>query len=189
MNNLTNKINQLKQYPLSDAEIQKVSGHKLIIYPELYNYDSLEHLLHMNDGSVIIMCMQSNNYGHYCCLNKIADNEVQFHDPYGLYPDKQFKFSDYDVNRKMKQNHTYLSWLLYKSPYKLSYNHHKFQQKAKPVQTCGWHCIHRIRNKNLSLEQYKKLMNDEVNKIKKLGIKDANYDDYVCVSLYDDVFK
>lgn len=189
MNETKNKINQLKQYALSDAEIQKVSGRKLIIYPELYNYDSLEHLLHMNNGYVIIMYMQSDVYGHYCCLNKISDREVEFFDSYGLYPDKQLKFSNYNVNRKMKQNHTYLSYLMFKSPYKLSYNHHKFQKKAPPVQTCGWHCIHRVKHKNLSLKQYKQLMDDGVDQLKKLGLKNANYDDYVCVSLYDEIFE
>ena len=46
MSETKEKINQLKQYALSDAEIQKVSGHKLLIYPELYKYDSLEHTPH-----------------------------------------------------------------------------------------------------------------------------------------------
>ena len=147
------------------------------------------NILHMNNGSVLIMYMQSENYGHYCCLNKISEREVEFFDPYGLYPDKEFKFSNYNINKKMKQDHTYLSYLLYKSPFKLSYNHYKFQQKAPPVQTCGWHCIMRVKHKNLSLKQYKKFMDDGVNQLKSLNLKKPNYDDYVVVSLYDDVFK
>jgi len=63
MNETRDKINQLKQYALSDSEIQMVSGHKLLIYQELYKYNSLEHLLDMNNGSVLIMYMQSENYG------------------------------------------------------------------------------------------------------------------------------
>ena len=143
----------------------------------------------MNNGSVIIMYLQSDEYGHYCCLNKISDKEVEFFDPYGLFPDKQLKFSDYNVNKKHKQNHTYLSWLLYKSPYKLSFNHYKFQTKTPPTQTCGWHCALRIKHKNLSLKEYKNMMDDGVKKLKNLGLKNANYDDFVVVDMYDEVFR
>jgi len=168
MNSLKEKIEKLKQYPLSDSEIQKITGHKLVIYPELYNYDTLEHLLHMNNGSVIIMYMQNieGSYGHYVCLNKISDKEVEMLDPYGLFPDKQLKFSDYKVNRVHKQDHTYLSWLLYNSLYKLSYNHYKFQKKNPPSQTCGWWCASRIKNKHLSLKQYKKMVDNGVKELK-----------------------
>jgi len=190
MNETRDKINQLKQYALSDSEIQKVSGYKLLIYPELYKYDSLEHLLHVNNGSVLIMYMQNigGSFGHYTVLNKISDNEVEHFDSYGLYPDKEFKFSDYNVNKKFKQNHTYLSYLLYKSPYKLSYNHHQFQTKIPATQTCGFHCVNRLKYKNLSLKEYKKMADDGVKQLKNLGVKDANYDDWVVVIMYSDIF-
>ena len=112
MADLKQKVERLKLYPLSDSEIQKITGHKMVIYSELYNYDTLEHLLHMNNRSVIIMYLGNiqGNYGHYCCLNKINDKEVEMFDPYGYFPDKQFKFSDYKINRTHKQDHTYLSW-------------------------------------------------------------------------------
>ena len=162
-----------------------------MIYPELYKYDSLEHLLHVNNGSVLIMYIQTINgsFGHYTVLNKISDNEVEHFDSYGLYPDKEFKFSDYKVNGKFKQNHTYLSYLMYSSPYKLSFNHYKFQAKTPPTQTCGFHCVSRLNNKHLSLKQYKNLADDGVKQLKKLGLKDANYDSWVVVNLHDDVFK
>ena len=189
MNSLKEKIEKLKQYPLSDSEIQKITGHKLVIYQELYNYDTLEHLLHMNNGSVIIMYMQTEMYGHYVCLNKISDKEVEFFDPYSLFPDKQLKFTDYNMNKKVKQDHTYLSWLMYKSPYKLSYNHHKFQAKNPPVQTCGWHCVKRIQNKKLSLKDYKKMMDNGVKELKDMKLGKVNYDDFIVIDLYDEVFK
>ena len=189
MEQLKQKIESYKQYPLSDSEIQKITGHKLIIYPELHKFDTFEHLLHMNNGSVIIMYMQSDNYGHYCCINKISDREVEFYDPYGLFPDKQLKFSSKDVNRQNKQDYTYLSWLMYNLPYKLSFNEHKFQAKAPPVQTCGFHCSHRIKHKNLPLKQYKALMDNGIKQLKQHTLKNANYDDFVVIDLYDEVFK
>ena len=135
------------------------------------------------------MYMQSDNYGHYCCINKISDREVEFYDPYGLFPDKQLKFSSKDVNRQNKQDYTYLSWLMYNLPYKLSFNEHKFQAKAPPVQTCGFHCSHRIKHKNLPLKQYKALMDNGIKQLKQYGLKNANYDDFIVINLYNKVFK
>ena len=188
MADLKQKIEELKQYPLSDSEIQKITGHKLLIYQELYNYDTLEHLLHMNNGSVIIMYLQTDQYGHYCCLNKISDREVEFFDPYGLFPDKQLKFTDFNMNKKVKQDHTYLSWLMYNSLFKLSFNHYKFQKKTPPVQTCGWWCSSRIKNKNLSLKQYKKLVDDGVKHLKQVKLKNVTPDDWVVIDMYDECF-
>ena len=188
MADLKQKIEDLKQYPLSDSEIQKITGHKLLIYQELYKYDTLEHLLHMNNGSVIIMYLQNTqgSYGHYCCLNKISDREVEFFDPYGLFPDKQLKFTDFNMNKKVKQDHTYLSWLMYNSPYKLSFNH-KFQKKS--TFSNMWLVVsQRIKNKHLSLKQYKNMIDNGVKQLKQLGLKNANSDDYIVTSLYDDVF-
>jgi hypothetical protein len=194
MEQLKQKIENYKQYPLSDNEIQRITGHKLIIYLELHNFDTFEHLLHMNNGSVIIMYMQtspnvaSGGYGHYCCINKISDKEIEFYDPYGLFPDKQLKFSSKDVNKQNKQDHTYLSWLMYNSPYKLSFNEHKFQAKALPVQTCGWFYAHMIKHKSLPLKQYKALMDNGL-KLLKTKFKGGTYDDYIVVNMYDEVFK
>ena len=134
------------------------------------------------------MYMQTENYGHYCCLNKISDKKIEFFNLYGLYPDKQFKFTDYNINKKIKQNHTYLSWLMYKSPYKLSFNHHKFQTKTPPVQTCGFHCANRIKYKKLKLNVYKDVADQSVKLLKKNGLTSANYDDWVVVNIYDEVF-
>jgi hypothetical protein len=192
------KINDLKQYPLSNTEIERITGYKMLSYSELYNYDNLEHLLHMYNGSVIIMYHQTENYEHYCCLNKLTEkNEsfnkkelIEFFDPYGLFPDKQLKFIDYEMNAKLKQNHTYLSYLMYSSPYKLSFNEHRFQGLA--VQTCGFHCAHRILYKELLLKEYKKRMDTNVKASKKLikqksnlSIKAINYDDLVVVTFLD----
>jgi hypothetical protein len=187
---LHNKIEKYKQYPLADSEIEKLSGYKLITYPELYKYETLEHLLHMNNGSVIIMYLQNNagTYGHYTVLNKISPKVVEHFDPYGLFVDKQLKFSNNQVNEKFKQDSTYLSYLLTNSPYTISYNHHKFQQMTPPTQTCGWHCCLRMRNKNLTLNQYKKMMDDGVKELKQNGLPNANYDSFVVVSLYPEVF-
>jgi hypothetical protein len=191
------KINYLKQYPLSNTEIERITGYKMLSYSELYNYDNLEHLLHMHNGSVIIMYHQTENYGHYCCLNKLTEkNElykelIEFFDPYGLFPDKQLNFTDYEMNAKLKQNHTYLSYLMYSSPYKLSFNEHRFQGPA--VQTCGFHCAHRILYKELLLKEYKKRMDENVKALKKLikqkdkkiSTKAINYDDLVVVTFLD----
>jgi len=104
---MQNKLEFLKQYSLSNVQIEKIfnNQHRMLSYHELYQFDSLEHLLHMNNGSVIIMYHQTDHYGHYCCTNKLTEKNsfnkkemVEFFDPYGFFPDKQLKYSDYKGN-------------------------------------------------------------------------------------------
>ena len=204
---LIEKINYLKQYPLSDKQMEELTGQKMLYYSELHQYDTLEHLLYMNNDSVVIMYHQNPTYGHYCCISQLTEktkwnrakfkkNEVglvEFFDPYGLFPDKQLKFIDYEASAALKQQHTYLSYLMYHSPYKLSFNEHQFQAPSfgskGGVQTCGFHCAYRILKRGQLLPEYKKELDSNVKYLKKLGIKNANYDDFVVIMLFDRVFK
>ena len=199
--NLLEKINHLKQYPLSDKQMEELTGHRMLSYSELYQYDTLEHLLHINNGNVIIMYHQTETYGHYCCISQLTEknkwnrpkfkkNEVglvEFFDLYGLFPDKQLGFTNYEASAALKQQHTYLSYLMYHSPYKLSFNEHQFQS-GKNVQTCGFHCAYTIINRWQLLPEYKKDLDSSVKRLKKYGMKNANYDDYVVIMLFDQIF-
>ena len=77
------------------------------------------------------------------------------------------------------QSHTYLSYLMYKSPYKLSFNQHRFQ--GANTQTCGFHCANRI----LLLNEHKKWMDSSRKKLKELLNSKSTYDDVVVVNLFD----
>jgi hypothetical protein len=142
------KTNDLKQYSFSNTEIKRIIGYKMLSYLKLYNYDNFKLLLYIHNGSVIIMYHQTENYGHYGYLNKLTEKHdyhkkknvnqrnrcgviqelIEFFDSKSLFSDRQLKFTDYEMNAKLKQNHIYLSYLMYSSSYKLNFNEHHFLQ-------------------------------------------------------------
>jgi len=132
-------------------------------YPEIKRFNTLDDLLNPY-GSAVILYLTSSNYGHYTCINKIKNNEVEFFDSYSIFPDKQLNSISKQERIKLDQSINYLSKLLKESNYKLSYNHHKFQSKSTTVSTCGKHCIMRIYFKHLSLRDFngmiRKIMKD-----------------------------
>ena len=75
---MQSKLEILKQYPLSNVQVKQIfnNQHKMLSCHELYQYDTLEHLLHMNNGNVIIMYYQTDNYSHYCCINKLTEKNL-----------------------------------------------------------------------------------------------------------------
>ena len=195
---MQSKLEFLKQYPLSNFQIEKIfnGNHKMLSYHELYQYDTLKHLFHVNNGSVIIMYHQTDTYGHYCCINKLTEKNkfrrkkelVEFFDLYGLFPDKQLKLASYKNNVmnsqiSLAQGHTYLSYLMYNSPYKLSFNQHRFQ--GPNTQTCGFHCANRILFKELLLPEYKRWIESNRKKLEMLLKSKSTYDDVVVVNLFD----
>lgn len=153
----------LKKYEdvaLSDKLLLKlVNGKaKLILYPELINYDNIDEVLG-EYGCCILLFEAKKNYGHWCCLFKVAENEIEFFNPYGGYPDDSLKFIPMHFRVISNQYYPYLSLLLYKSPYKLSYNEHKFQKHGNGIRTCGRHCAVRIIFRNKTLDEYTHFLN------------------------------
>lgn len=102
--------------------------------------------------------MTTNNYGHWCCVMKHNDR-IEFFDPYGdALPDDEFKYIPKQFQKVSKQNYPYLTNLLYKSGMPVEYNNYKYQKKGGNIKTCGRHCVFRILNKDLKLDQYNKLI-------------------------------
>lgn len=179
MAKLTQSLAALKNISLSETQVSKMSDTKVLLYSELYKYKTLEELLDHNGGKVIILYLQTDSYGHWTTLikttikNKKNDNEcVEWFDPYGLFPDDEFEFSSPEMNEKHKQDYKYITQLLRESPYILSYNHYKFQEKAHNVATCGFWCVNRINNSTLTLEQYKKMIDTNLKMDKELKTRD-----------------
>ena len=161
-------LDEYKKKPLSNKNILKLldGKTKIVLYPQLKKYKTLDQLLYPYD-SCVLLYMTKENFGHWCCVIKIDDKTVEFFDPYGTFPDDQLKMIPEYFRKVSGQNYPHLTWLLYHSPYKLTYNHHKFQKNGADVQTCGRHCATRILLKEMPLKQYIELF------------KGANPDDIV----------
>ena len=153
-------LKELQKISLSNEEMMKLVNNRanLVQYPELSKYNNIDQLLQPY-GACIILYLTRKNYGHWTCVFKVDNNTIEHFDPYGLYIDEELNFNMDPYFRKVSgQDFPHLSFLLYNSPYNLSFNQYKFQQKIKDVSTCGRHTGMRLILRNLNLNDYKKLI-------------------------------
>lgn len=145
---------------LSDDQLLNLIDGKahLVLYPDLVNYSNIDEVLGENEACVLLFEAKPN-YGHWTCLHK-RDGDIEFFNPYGGYPDDSLEYIPMHFREVSNQLEPYLSMLMYDSPYKLSFNEHKFQHKGSDIKTCGRHCAMRLIYRNLDLAEYTQLMKD-----------------------------
>lgn len=150
-------------YPLSNFDIMKLVKRKanIILYPDLHKYKSIDDVLGPY-GVAFILFESKPQYGHWTLLFKLNDGTLEFYNPYGTreqgFPDDSLNFIPNDFAKKSNQDYPYLSKLLLKSPYQLSYNEIPFQKHAKNIKTCGRWSVFRLLNKHLSLYEFNDLI-------------------------------
>lgn len=158
--NMNKLIKELEEISLSNDEILELVDGKanLILYPELSKINNIDEILYPY-GACIILFLTKKNYGHWTCIFKVNDNTIEYFDPYGLYIDNALNFKMDKYFRKINnEDFAHLTYLLYISPYNISFNQYKFQKKLKGVSTCGRHTAMRLILRDLSLDEYKKFM-------------------------------
>ncbi len=135
-------MNLLKEYALTDGDINSLVKTNIIDYKQLYEINNLKDV--MKNGSVVILYETSPNKGHWVCLKESNDRKtIYFLDSYGLLIDDEFKF----IPKKMlgqyyQDGHTRLRKLIYDSDYKnIEYNEKHLQSDDKGVNTCGRYCV------------------------------------------------
>jgi hypothetical protein len=166
---------------LSDkAILDLLDGHvNIVLYPNLYKYSNIDEVLGPYEACILLYEAKPK-YGHWCALIKIDNNTIEFFDPYGTastggWPDDNLNMIPPDFAKLTNQETPYLSLLMMRSPYNLSYNEFQFQKRIKDVRTCGRHCVFRVMNKDMSLYEYKDFMDDLCNEF------DTDYDGVVTI--------
>jgi hypothetical protein len=174
-------FNTLKKYALSDREMEILTGARVMMYSELLNYETAEELLDHNNRKVVLFYSSSNDpsFGHWCGLffSKHQNKQcIEYIDSYGGKPDKALQAGSQDF----KHGRDVLMKLLARSPYVIVYNHYKLQEPSIDINTCGMHVSARMMYCNLTLGQYKKLLDSL---IKKKLVRD--YDEAVILLNYN----
>ena len=113
-----NKINKLVKKPLSDDELKVILGKevKMIMYPDLAKYSSIELLLPNPNDYCIILIVESetkfNISGHWCALLKY-DGIYEWFDPYGNDVDVDLMtWMDAKTRLSLNESKPYLTYLL-----------------------------------------------------------------------------
>ena len=169
---IKNIIKKYEDIALSDKEVLKLVDGKcnVILYPDLHKYQSIDQVLDPYGSCLLLFAAQvkPNYYGHWCCINRVENNnnKIEFFNPYGGYPDDSLNYISGEIRRESNQDLPYLSELLLKSPYDLSYNQYKFQKHSDHIKSCGRWCALRILLKNLSLIEFNNLIKKLTKKFK-----------------------
>jgi hypothetical protein len=160
-----NKINKMVKKPLSDEELKVILGKdlKVIMYPDLTKYNSIEELLPKPLDYCIILIIESENKynieGHWTALLKY-DGTYEYFDPYGNGVDVDLmSWMDKATRARLHESTPYLSYLLKNKTY--TYNKVKYELLRKGVNTCGSHSAYRIyqfKNYGLKLPEYQQHM-------------------------------
>lgn len=153
------EIDKHKSIPLSDADLLKLVENKarILVYSDLQKYETLDKALGEH-GAIFLLYESRPDYGHWTCMFKMDDGEtVEFFDPYGIFPDYQLDWIPEHFREVSGQMYPQLSALLYNSPYKLTYNEHKFQKKGAKINTCGRWSALRLIFRDLSLKDFAKM--------------------------------
>lgn len=146
---------EVKDYPLSDADIRKILGNdiKILTYPELKKLKSASELFDSKGRCILLFLTQSPTEGHWCCLlNK--KKGIEFFDPYGDPPGGVLEDIPEEQKEALDMDKPYLGQLLRASGRPIYYNSHAFQADRANVNTCGRHCVVRCLYAPYSLEKY-----------------------------------
>ena len=163
----SNKLNKMVHKALSDDELKVILGKdlKIIMYPDLAKYTTIEQLLPApNDYCIILIVESENKYniaGHWCALLKY-NGIYEWFDPYANPVDYNLiHWMDRKTRARLHESKPYLTYLLKGRQY--IYNKVKYEVLKKGVNTCGSHSSYRIyqfQKYSRTLEEYQKHMRD-----------------------------
>jgi len=154
---------------LTGDEVYKISGPKtkLILYPQLKKYASIEQLFGRDEKVIILYITEqerNSTVGHWVLLTKIVRNGkviVEFNDSYGLLLDDEIDFNSYEKQVQFGQSERLLTRLLYTfsldPKHEVHYNEKKLQKLKNGVNSCGRWVALRAKYYKIPLEQYQKI--------------------------------
>ena len=169
------ELEEVVEEPMGDDDIRFYFPKANILkYSELANYNTLDDLLPNDRDYAFILYEDSPNKGHWTCVSK-NNNQIEYFDSYGGAPDSPLNWNPKAKNSQLGQGQKILSNLLEGSSKKVIYNPVKYQEEGGDINTCGRHCVFRLKQmkdgKNLA-EYY-----DFMKKLKSNSNK--NYDEIV----------
>jgi hypothetical protein len=141
----------LTNYEISAALNDEV---RVIRYEDIPRFHNVQELL-FPYGCCVINYPIEVDVGHWVVLlytkNDRRQKIIEFFDPYGMFPDNEFLFSN--IN---KANPHYLSQILLTSHYPIEYNEVDYQRRSEGVDTCGRHVINRVLHRDWNMKKYNK---------------------------------
>jgi hypothetical protein len=153
---------------LSNLDIKRVIPDvNIIIYSQLKNVKKIEDIIPHTNSKLCILYETEPEYkgtsiGHWVCLfntNDISSTGenipyVEFFDPYGVFPDDELVKTIYKGPRILDK--LLLDFMIRGGL--VQYNDYQFQDYGDEINTCGKHCVMRLKNSSVDIETYKKIL-------------------------------
>jgi len=161
-------------YALGDDDIKNLlPDAKIIDYEQLKNYNSIDELLPNDKDYIIILYEHEQNSGHWVLVSK-NNGKIEFFCSYGIAPDHQLKWVDYNTRKELGSDVPHLSYLFDSCPYEVIYNEIPYQSEDQSIATCGKYCVVRVKTmkQGIPLEKFQKFM-------KSSKPKNMSYDEYI----------
>ena len=133
-------------YMVSAEDIKRMLGRgiKIIRFPELSEYNSIEEVLpYSNDCAIIFFIDEqtpTSNIGHWTCIMRNG-NRYEFFDSYGLSSKEDLEHIDKEKRIRFGEQHDYLKELGGKM---LHHNPIQYQGWSPKIATCGRYAIIRL---------------------------------------------
>jgi len=163
---MTSNLDTIIEEPMGDDDIKHYFPNAQILkYSELNNFDSIDEVLPNNKSFSFLLYEDSPNKGHWCCISR-NDGEYEFFDSYGGRPDAPLNWNDKITNQMLGQGKKTLSQLFDNTDLDVVYNDIKYQEEEPDVNTCGRHCVFRLKKmiEGLNLHEYYNFMKNQKNK-------------------------
>lgn len=155
----------IKSYPLSNDDIQSIlePDSKIHIYPDFANMNSIDEAFDSLGRCIFLFLTQSSSAGHWLCMIK-RGNTIEYWDSYGDPPEAQRSWLTKQQLHELNEGEPYLLNLLKKSGYKVFYNTFKYQKTSSIDNECGRWCVARLICKDISNDEFLKLVKDGIRK-------------------------
>lgn len=164
-------MEEIIEKPMGDDTIKEILPNcKIILYNQLKNYNNIDQILPHVKSYAIILYQHTPNSGHWVGIMKPNEKQIEYFDSYGKCVDFCLSWNSKEENEKLGIDQPYLTNLLKNSGKEIIYNNLCFQGKNSDISTCGRHACFRIqnmKNKNMNIYQYQKMMKDVKNKMNK----------------------
>jgi hypothetical protein len=162
MDSLDKIITDGESYGFTNEDLLNLTDNKYKIYKyhDLRIYNNVNEILGHYGGAIILFQNKSENSGHWVCIFKKDSSTLYFFDSYGLKPDDELQYSQYNLRIHRGKQVPHLTHLLNTSNYTIEYNKTKFQEMLSHTNTCGRHIATRLNMRKLNEEEYKKFLMD-----------------------------
>lgn len=169
---------------------------KLLLYKDIPNPDDpigrkdfLNYLTKYD--AVVLLYMSTYVYGHWTCIFR-RRNQIIFFDSYGIFPDDELNFKVSEEISQLKfsdviRNH--MRHVLAHTTYTFHYNQYVLQGNQStpfgPIATCGKHVLCRLAYKNLSTDEYVRMLDSKLRKCNRVSPYSKKYKyDYLVALWY-----